>query len=357
MIGPPLHAATLIAAAELCGRLDPLVPIALVGGVDRENFPEAAACGLVPAAACTDLLPARYERLGGYMDELIERMRGCGALDMNEYSLKRFDAEKNARRRARRKLGARASEAELERLAATLAARDNLAVVAVRTRENPRYHAERVRGVATVVVPAASEDLSPCPNAAMFTLPTPLVTFDYRDESVSVEGTRTCAEPRLFVIDCPTQLAYCAEYCNECGFCKNDERGGGLFRGERPRFYRSVEAWLADEPRDGYVVHEQPEGGWIRARLAGRLYQLSFVRLAQQYVFDDGTAEAVLTAWHEVVRARLLRPVEGEHRLDMRIYHLLRYLREGVVDERGVNPINVQWMACRRAASGAPRRA
>jgi len=357
LAGPPLHVLATTVAEELCRELDPLQPISFSGGIDGENFPLAVACGFAPSTAGTDLLRSGYDRLGAHMDALIQSMRQHDALSINEYILKRFDVEAAARRWAEQKLGADAKVEELEHAAVAWAGRHNTAIVAKTARDDSRYHAEQRRHASPGVDGADSTDSPICPNAAIFPIAAPLVSFDYNDVRVSAEGVRPCKDEQVFTIERSRQLACYADCCGECGLCATRCGEAGALLDEPPRFHRSFESWRQTAPRDGYVVHEQPEGGWIRARLAGKEYQLTYVRQTQQYVFDDGMVEAVLSGWgHGVVSARLLQPLAGAHRLNMRIYHLLRYLREGIVDERNVNPINVQWMACRRAASGSARK-
>lgn len=363
--GQPLHVLTLTLADELRQRVGPQVPISFSAGIDRVNFPLAVACGFVPVSAVTDLLrPGGYGRLGAYLGALTEDMRRFGALDVDEYILRRFGHEEQARRRAADELGADAPANERHRAAVAWAGLLNTSEVAELARGEHRYRAYRNRRVparvdsrlATFDCLTCDRCIPACPNAANFRYPTPEVSFGYREVLVSPDGGWRAGSPGRFEIARPWQIANFADFCNECGNCDTfcPEYGGPYAK--KPSFHRTVESWEHAAPRDGFVIHEQPEGGWIRGRLNGTVYQLAYARQTQQYVFDDGTVEAVLTGWgHTVVSVRPLKPLTGEHRLDLRIYHLLRYLRDGVLDRRRVNQINVQWMACRRAASGGSR--
>ena len=363
--GQPLHVITMTLVDEFRREVGPHVPISFSAGIDRANFPLAVACGFAPVTAVTDLLrPGGYGRLGSYLRALAKGMHSRDAVNIDEYVLRRFDQEGQARRRAVAELGADAGADELKRATVAWAGLLNTSIVAKMARGNPRYRAERNRlaprktesHLTTFDCLTCENCLLVCPNAANFTYSTPPVSFDYFDVVVSPAGDWHVGEKGLFAIAKDRQVANYADFCNECGNCDTfcPEHGGPYL--VKPSFHRTVESWERAAPRDGFVVHEQPEGGWIRARIGGAVYQLTYANQTQQYLFDDGTVEAVLTGWgHTIVSVRLLSVLTGDHRLDLRIYHLLRYLREGVIDQRRVNQINVQWMARRRAASGAPR--
>ena len=380
--GPPLYVLALTLANEVRRRVGPELATSFSGGVDRINFPQAVACGFVPVSSCTDLLlPGGYGRLGGYLEALDREMRESNAVSVEEFILKRFGQTTEARR-----LAEHGRSAKLQcRSATAWAAGLNTKRAAALARRDARYTAA-LHGLAAPPAPPsipeftsnAEPDLEPretpalalirsevedelpvCPNAAPFTFTLPKVCFDYQDLEVEPDGAVRNGPEHTYAVENERPTAVFADFCDECGVCEIRPLEGDpspTMLECLPRFHRTLESWDQDAPRDGYVIHDQPEGGWIRARIGGQIYQLIYVRQTQQYVFDDGAVEALLTGWgHTVIRARPLRPLVGAHTLDMRVYHLLRYLREGVLDERQVNPINVQWMALRRAASGAPR--
>ncbi|MBU0616320.1 MAG: 4Fe-4S dicluster domain-containing protein [Planctomycetes bacterium] len=363
--GQPLHVLTLALVDEFRQRVGPHVPISFSAGIDRANFPLAVACGFVPVTAVTDLLrPGGYGRLGAYPSALAKEMRKLEALDIDEYILRRFAQEEQARRRATEELGADAPADELNRAAVVWAGLLNTSRVAQLARDHHRYRAYRNRRVPARVDSrletfdclTCERCIPVCPNAANFVYPTPKVAFDLHDIIVLSDASWREGKMGRFEIAKEWQIANFADFCNECGNCDTfcPEHGGPYV--EKPSFHRTVESWERAAPRDSFVIHEQPEGGWIRARLAGAVYQLTYGKQTQQYLFEDGTVEACLTGWgHTIVSIRPLEPLAGEHHLDLRIYHLLRYLRDGVLDQRRVNQINVQWLARRRPASGAPR--
>jgi putative selenate reductase len=363
--GQPLHVITLALVDEFRRKVGPHVPISFSAGIDRTNFPQAVACGFVPITAATDLLrPGGYGRLGKYLSVLAEEMQTLGALSIDEYILRSFNHQDQARHQAIQELGADVPADELDRAAVAWAGLLNTSHVAKLAREDHRYRAFRNRAVPrrvdsrleTFDCLTCEKCIPVCPNAANFLYPTPKVAFDYHQIVVSPDGSWRQGEVGRFEIEKPWQLANFADFCNECGNCDTfcPEYGGPYVA--KPSFHRTVESWERAAPRDGFVIHEQPEGGWIRARVNGVVYQLTYAKQTQQYSFDDGVAEALLTGWgHTIVTVRPLKPLEIAHQLDLRVYHLLRYLREGILDPRRVNQINVQWMARRRPASGAPR--
>ena len=288
-------------------------------------------------------------------------MNELDAVDIDEFVLRRFGQEDEARQRAAAELGAGASE--LHEAAVAWAGVLNTSIVAQMVREDPGCRAEKDVGapVRTDLHSDADEAghderLLACPNAANFAYPTPVVSFDYHDIIVLPDGSWREGFERRFEIIADQQIACYADFCDECGNCE-------AFRSEcdeayidKPSFFGSMESWQQAAPRDGFVVREQPEGGWIRGRIRGAVYQLTFVRQTQQYVYDDGVVEALLSGWgHQIISIRLLTTLTAEHRLDMGVYHTLRYLRDGALDQRRVNPVSVQLMSRTRYASGTPR--
>ena len=363
--GQPLHPITMTLVEEFRRRVGPHVPISFCAGIDRTNFPSAVACGFAPVTACTDLLrPGGYGRLGNYLAALSKDMQQCGAVNIDEYIINRFDQADEAHRLAEKEIGPERGREDIDHAAVAWAGMLNTSIVAEMARENPRYRAEKNRlaprkidaQLHTFDCTTCEQCLPVCPNAANFVYTTAAVAFDYFDTLITPEGRPEPGEQHHFEIEKEQQIANFADFCNECGNCETfcPEHGGP--QQAKPSFYRTVESWERAAPRDGFVLHQQPEGGWIRGRIDGRIYQLTYVNQTQQYIYDDGTVEAVLTGWgHNFISVRPFQPLKTDHRIDMRIYHLLRYLREGMIDERSVNQVNVQWMACRRTASGARR--
>lgn len=360
----PLYVIALTLADEFRRKVGPHVPVSLCAGISPANFPQAVACGCVPVSAGTDLLRSGgYGRLSSYGEALTREMQELNAVDVDEFILRRFGQEGEARRRAAAELGTGAGADDLHRASVRWAGLLNTSIAAQTAREDLRYRAERHQGTAahigartqTTVAPR-DECIAACPNAANFAFLTPVVSFDYHDLIVSPDGTWQDGPQRQFEINAEIQLACYADFCDECGNCKAFQPEPRGPYADKPSFFGDVESWQRAAPRDGFVVKEQHEGGWIRGRLKRAEYQLAFVRQSQQYLYDDGVVAAFFSGWgHEAINVRLQKTLSADHHLDMGVYHTLRYLREGVLDPRRINQINVQWMSRRRSASGMPR--
>lgn len=365
LVGRWRRAVAMTLADELRKVVGPQVPVSLGAGVDRDDFASAVACGSVPVGVSTNRLgPGDYWRLPSCLDALTQEMEELDAVDINEFVLRRFGQAEDARRRAAVGLGSSAGADELHRAAVAWAGLLNTSIVVRLAREDRRHGAGEQRGAPALAASRAEtgdgtvcdERLTVCPNAANFAYPTPVVSFDYHDVIVEPDGSWHEGPEHRFEITADMQIACYADFCDECSNCD-------MFRPEydesyidKPSFFGSVESWRQAAPRDGFVVREQPEGGWIRGRVRGAVYQLTFVRQTQQFVYDDGVVEALLSGWgHQIISIRLLTTLTAEHRLDMGVYHMLRYLRDGVLDQRRVNPVNVQLMSRTRYASGTPR--
>jgi putative selenate reductase len=90
--GPPLH----VLAMHLVGRFRRTFadrfPISFAAGIDRHNFPDAVALGLVPITVCTDLLKkGGYGRLQGYYAELERRMAVVEATSIDDFIFLAYD--------------------------------------------------------------------------------------------------------------------------------------------------------------------------------------------------------------------------------------------------------------------------
>lgn len=334
--GQPLHVIALALTDEFRRAVGPDVPISFSAGVDQHNFPLVVACGIVPVTVSSDLLrPGGYGRFPAYLERLAAEMTKVGANNLNEFILKRFGTEAEARQLE----GPAASPERILRRAALL----NTTIAAKMARDDLRYRAEKNRAVpkrieshlATFDCITCDKCMPVCPNAANFTYPTPPVAFDYHDLIVSPAGRWRNGAPRKFEIKEAMQIANYADFCNECGNCDTfcPEYGGPYIK--KPGFYSSMESWEKAAPRDGFVVGTD----WIRGRIKGRTFEL---RLAGgQIQFADGTTTVTLSAdQHEVIAARLTHAAGNEQTVDMWAYHTLRHLYRGVLDRNRVNQIN-----------------
>ncbi len=95
--GAPLHVVTLTLAAEFRKAMGAAFPISFSAGVDRKNFANLVACGIVPVTTCTDLLKTGgYGRLPQYLHDLQKEM---GKVARKQSTILSSIIAANARRR------------------------------------------------------------------------------------------------------------------------------------------------------------------------------------------------------------------------------------------------------------------
>jgi putative selenate reductase len=86
--GAPLHVITLTLANEFRQAVGGEFPISFSAGVDRKNFANVVACGIVPVTTCTDLLKTGgYGRLPPYLHELHKQMEQVRARTVDVFIL------------------------------------------------------------------------------------------------------------------------------------------------------------------------------------------------------------------------------------------------------------------------------
>ena len=86
--GAPLHVITLTLANEFRQAVGPQFPISFSAGVDRKNFANVVACGILPVTTCTDLLKTGgYGRLPPYMHDLQKQMDAVIARTIADFIL------------------------------------------------------------------------------------------------------------------------------------------------------------------------------------------------------------------------------------------------------------------------------
>ncbi|HYM96509.1 MAG TPA: 4Fe-4S dicluster domain-containing protein, partial [Candidatus Sulfotelmatobacter sp.] len=239
--GQPLHVIAVALVEEWRALAGTRFPVSFAAGVDRRNFADAVAMGLVPVTVCTDLLrPRGYGRQLGYLTELATAMKKVGAATVDEYVL-----------RARA-----AGTGELEQ-----AILHNTEVIARETLSDPRYSwAQNSKEpnkidshLFTFDCISCDKCLPVCPNDANFVFETEPVRFQYRDYRLS-RGALHPDESRWFAIEQRHQLANFADFCNECGNCDTfcPEYGGPFI--EKPGFFADRGAYEGRPGHDGFFV-------------------------------------------------------------------------------------------------------
>jgi putative selenate reductase len=275
--GPPLHVLAMQLVRKFRGVFGDRLPLSFSAGIERANFPDAVALGLVPVSVCTDLLQAGgYWRGFGYFEELAQRMDAVGAATVDEFIL-RAHGEGGPADLVAAKL--RNTDRYVEGLAA-----------------DPRYHADAHRKPPRKIgrqlkffdCVNCNKCIPVCPNDANFSV-------------------RMTATPQVPVTKA-RQIVNFADFCNDCGncdvFCLED--GGPYLL--KPRLFVDRERWLSDAPRDAVLV----EPGAVSGRFDGQV-----VRVATGAApGDDPRAHALCS-----LRDALLDPHE--------VNHVSEYLRGG----------------------------
>jgi putative selenate reductase len=230
-----------------------------------------------------------------------------------------------------------------------LAGARNVERVVPRTTADPRYAAAR-----TLKVPRkigshlllydcinCDKCVPVCPNNANFVYDAAiqdLEVSDYHFEDgrlVEIPGGR-------FVVAKEHQLANYADFCNDCGncdvFCPED---GGPYV-EKPRFFSSLESWRQDRGVGFFVRPGRKDSIWGRFG-DGTEHLLQVDRERGVALFKSAGLEVDLDLGTQ--RPTAVRtsgePLPPGARVDMRVYHNLRTLLDGVLSTQRVNYINV----------------
>ena len=254
--GPPLHVLAVQLAARLRKAFGDSVPVSFSAGIDRFNFPDAAALGLVPVTVCTDLLkPGGYGRQQGYLEELGKRMDKAGASEIDGLILRGFGNAEAALAKAGLS-AAPAPDAPEHARWVSEAKLLNTAYYAEALLKDARYsrekNAEAPKKIGSRLklfdCVTCDKCIPVCPNDAnfTFTLPVmeiPLVKLRLKD------GAWESVPNGSLTLERKHQIGNFADFCNECGncdvFCPED--GGPYVL--KPRFFGSLESWRAQEPR------------------------------------------------------------------------------------------------------------
>ena len=357
MSGQPLHVIAVSLLARLREQLGSDLPVSFSAGIDKHNFAQAVALGLVPVTVCTDLLrTGGYGRLPPYLGGLTAAMQGVGATRIPEYILRArghadaaLDAVDDDAHRAAAKValeGGRDVGEALEAAGALLEVYERVVAraAALNTPQirdavvaDPRYRADRNRrppkkiGSTLHLFDCINCDkcVPVCPNAANFGYEVEAGEHAIYEVEWTGAGVTSSVAP-AFVIDKGHQLANYADFCNECGncdvFCPED---GGPYV-VKPRFFGSEEQLKLHCDHDGMYV-EGPDQ--VVGRIKGRAYRLDGDEL------DDGHLRVRVD---ETGRPSLVSAVSGlepGHRLSTFPYHVLRLWSRAVLGAPGKSPV------------------
>ena len=264
--GPPLHVLAMELVRRFRGAFGDALPISFSAGIDRKNFSDAVALGLVPVTVCTDLLkPGGYARSAGYLEELGRRMEAVGASTVAAFV-----------ERAHGPGGTPTSNTE--RYVPGLA-------------DDPRYHRERNEKVPRKLgtrlelfdCVTCDKCVPVCPNDANFSFvlpPLEVPVLKVRPEGGGGDGWVGREDGTLAIRE-RRQFANFADFCNDCGncdvFCPED---GGPYV-VKPRFFGALEDWRRFEHLDGFCLERDPQDRWgdvLHLRVEGRELRVRFGR-------------------------------------------------------------------------------
>ena len=347
--GPPLHVLAMNLVRRFRRRFGDRYPISFSAGIDRRNFPDAVALGLVPITVCSDLLkPGGYGRSRGYFDELAERMRQVGARSVDEFTLRAYGLAERALGEldpppddARRAAALRAlAEGDDPREAAgdelhgrwIAAARLlNTEHYVARATEDPRYglarNAKPPRKIGSQLelfdCITCDKCVPVCPNDANFTFDLPRVELPVvklRREA----GRWVHRTDGSLVIEEKHQIANFADFCNDCGncdvFCPED---GGPYV-IKPRFFGRADDWRGFAHLDGFCLERTGGRERLHGRFGGRDYGLEEAGGRARYTGPGFALE--LDAGDPL--ATVAGEAEGE--VDLTYYHILEWIRQSV---------------------------
>ncbi|HRI08349.1 MAG TPA: hypothetical protein PKW35_11050, partial [Nannocystaceae bacterium] len=339
--GAPLHVLATTLVRRFRDVFGDRVPISFSAGIDRKNFPDAVALGLVPVTVCTDLLrPGGYARAHGYLVELAQRMRDVGATNIEEFTLR-----------------AHAAPAPADAASHVSAARlHNTRLYAASLLTNPRYTAAQNAkppkkvGTRLELFDCVSCDkcVPVCPNHANFRYTLPKTTLPVVKLVRERDGSWTRRELAPLVIEEQHQYANFADFCNECGncdvFCPED---GGPYV-VKPRFFGSLRDFEGMAEHDGFWV--SAGGQVVDARVGGRRYRVEVagerVRFAGEG-FDVGFAPADPAG-----------TIAGEAgagvTVDLGVYQVIRWIRDAVLATGQVNYVRLLAEADHGSPATAP---
>jgi putative selenate reductase len=357
--GQPLHVMAMELVRRFRREFGDRFPISFSAGIDRANFADAVALGLVPVTVCSDLLrPGGYGRSQTYFKNLAARMDSVGATHVDDFVLKAYgnaeaalDALVPAPAPALRDACLEALSAEDVRdlLEPALYARWvsaarvlNAETYADACQADPRYALAKNSKVprkidSTLVLLdciTCDKCVPVCPNDANFTFHVP--PADIPSSVAHYDGTSwtvTVTEPLR--IEEKHQIGNFVDFCNDCGNCDVfcPELGGPYKL--KPRFHGSLAVWQSEAGIcDGFYVRRSQEGDEVFGRIDLQEYQLvvrgdrvQFSGAGFEVRFDRDDPEGTLEG-------------RGDAPVDLALYRLIDLLRLGVLERGGVNYVS-----------------
>ncbi len=335
--GAPLHVITLTLASEFRQAVGAEFPISFSAGVDRKNFANLVACGIVPITTCTDLLKTGgYGRLPPYLHDLQKQMEQIGARTIDDFIL---DCR-----------GQRAAAGGEPVRAGFL----NMPIVVAETQADPRYRAPHNRAVpkkidshlVTFDCITCDKCIPVCPNDANFSYHTGELRLTYRDVEVRPDGSVVpIGDEKIFELQKANQIANFADYCNHCGNCDTfcPEYDGPYLK--KPNFYGSRQAFDAGAPHDGFIVERSKNAVLLTGRISGRAHELEQKSNGAGLRYHDGCVTVNVSPDGLFSPEPIDVPLQAAHVIDVGRYHALVTLLRGITDTTRIHAVNTPMFA------------
>jgi len=336
--GAPLHVITLTLAGEFRKAVGAELPISFSAGVDRKNFANVVACGIVPVTTCTDLLKTGgYGRLPPYLDDLLKQMENIGARTIDDFIL---DC-----RGQRDAAGGDPIQAGML----------NTPIIVAETQADVRYRAAQNRAVpkkidshlVTFDCITCDKCIPVCPNDANFSYHTGEMRMTYRDVEVHPDGSvRAVGDEKEFVLAKADQIANFADYCNHCGNCDTfcPEYDGPYLK--KPNFYGSRQAFEAGAPHDGFLLSRSSAGLELVGRIGGNTCRYSQRANDDGAQFEDGSVALLIDRDGNLTLDVAAGGAPREsHRVDIGRLHAFATLLRGIIDPTRVHAVNTPLLA------------
>ncbi len=335
--GAPLHVITLTLVAEFRKAMGAVFPISFSAGVDRKNFANLVACGIVPITTCTDLLKTGgYGRLPPYLHDLQKEMRKVGARTIDDFVL-----DYRGQRAA-----AKGDPVQAGYL--------NTPIVVAETQADPRYRAAQNRAVpkkidshlVTFDCITCDKCIPVCPNDANFSYHTGEIRLTYRNLEVRPDGSIVpIGEEHEFALEKADQIANFADYCNHCGNCDTfcPEYDGPYLK--KPNFYGSRRAFEAGAPHDGFILERTASGLSLTGRISGQLYCYEQFSNGDGARYDDGLVAVRVDADGKFALDPTATLPPASQVLDVGRFHAMATLCRGILDATRVHAVNTPLLA------------
>ena len=340
--GPPLHVLAMHLVRRFRRTFGDRFPISFSGGIDRVNFPDAVALGLVPVTVCTDLLkPGGYARARGYVHSLTERMTEVGATTIDEFIVRAYGTSDRINGVPEPRLRSAGSWTQDAGSSLSDAKLRNTEIYVERATADPRYtrrensRTPRKIGRKLWLFDCITCDkcVPVCPNDANFTFvlpPSVVPIVKLRREN----GSWRSWEDGTLTIDEKHQIGNFVDFCNDCGncdvFCPED--GGPYVL--KPRLFGSRDDWESDSVRDGFFLERRDGAEIVLGRFAGQPFTVE-IRGGRVAYSGDG----FLLRFDEQDPVHTLSG-DAAAVVDLTYYEIMNALRKAILASPEVNYVN-----------------